>query len=130
MARQTLQQGASGHPLLVILHAVVLAYFGQHAAAWHELEQAGLSDSAAGEQGLAAWNVLFGVNPLITRNQYANWLRSARPRSLAEVPSPLWSGVTDGPMVFPLWRSMPRQTPLRDLQGGSVAPFHNGRRLA
>lgn len=130
MARQTLQQGASGHPLLVILHAVVLAYFGQHAAAWHELEQAGLSESAAGEQGLAAWNVLFGVNPLIARNQYANWLRSARPRSLAEMPSPLWSEVTEGPMVSPLWRSVQRQTPLRDLRGGSVPPLHNGRRLA
>lgn len=130
MARQALQQGASGHPLLVILHAVVLAYFGQHAAAWHAIEQAGMSESAIGEQGLAAWNVLFGVNPLIARNQYANWLRSARPRSLAEMPLPLWSGVTGGPMVSPLWRSLQRQTPLGDLQGLGVPSLHNGRRLA
>ncbi|WP_242031537.1 winged helix-turn-helix domain-containing protein [Pseudomonas fluorescens] len=130
MARQTLQQGASGHPLLLILHAVVLAYFGQHAAAWHELEQAGVSESAIGEQGLAAWNVLFGVNPLIARNQYTNWLRSARPPSMADVPSPRWFGGPDGPMVSPLWRSLQRHTPMRDVRGLSVPPFDKGRRLA
>jgi DNA-binding winged helix-turn-helix (wHTH) protein len=113
MARQTLQRGASGNPLLVILHAVVLAYFDQHAAAWYELEQAGLSESAIGEQGLAAWNVLFGVNPLIARNQYAIWLRLARARSVEAAPSPNWPGLMSGPVVAPLWRSLQRATDAR-----------------
>jgi DNA-binding winged helix-turn-helix (wHTH) protein len=130
MARQNLQQDASGHSLLVILHAVVLAYVGQHAAAWHELEQAGMSESAVGEQGLAAWNVLFGVNPLIARNQYVNWLSFARSRSLGEMPTSLPSGVMDGSMFSPLWRSLQRQSPMRDARGVSVLPIDHGRRLA
>ncbi|MGY2259651.1 winged helix-turn-helix domain-containing protein [Pseudomonas sp. SDO55104_S430] len=101
MARRTLQQGVAANSLLVILNAVVLAYFGQHAAAWHELEQVGLAQSAIGEQGLAAWNVLFGVNPLNARNQYANWLCLAK------------TGTTDGLMVAPLWGSLQRAPDFR-----------------
>lgn len=108
MARRTLQHGASGNSLLVILNAVVLAYFGQHAAAWHELEQAGLIESAAGEQGLAAWNVLFGVNPLNARNQYANWVGLVRSRSVDGMPSARWPVLVDEPMVAPLWSSLRR----------------------
>lgn len=113
MARQRLQQGASGHPLLVMLQAAVLAYFGQYDAAWHELEQAALAEMAVSEQGLAAWNVLFGVNPLTARNQYANWLRSARGRTVALLSFPLRPGVTEGLLVTPRWRSLQRQTPAR-----------------
>lgn len=113
MARRALQQRTSNNSLLVILHAVVLAYFGEHAAAWHELEQAGFSEIAMGEQGVAAWNVLFGVNPLTARNQYANWLGLARPRSAYGMPSPRWSGLTGGPTVAPLWSSLQRAPDVR-----------------
>ncbi|MCU1761466.1 winged helix-turn-helix domain-containing protein [Pseudomonas sp. 14P_8.1_Bac3] len=126
LARQTLQQGASGHPLLVILHAVVLAYFGQHAAAWYELDQAGLSERAMGEQGLAAWNVLFGANPLTARNQYAHWLQLARHRSVQARFAACGSGLPDGAVVAPLWRTLHRSTP--GMQHG--ASVDSGRRLA
>lgn len=109
MARRALQQGASGNSLLVILYAVVLAYFDQHAAAWDELEQAGLCESAIGEQGLAAWNVLFGVNPFNARDLYANWLALARLRSVDGMSSTRWSGLTSGPVVAPLWSSLQRE---------------------
>lgn len=105
MARRTLQQGASGNALLLILNAVVLAYFGHPTQAWHELQRTGLMDSAMGEQGLAAWNVLFGVNPLNARKQYANWLGLAR------------SGDVDGLMAEPaaaeLWSSLQRAPDVR-----------------
>lgn len=130
MARQHLQQGASGHPLLVMLHAAVLAYFGQYEAAWHELEQAALAEMALGEQGLAAWNVLFGVNPLTARNQYANWLRSARGRTVALLLSPLRPGVTEGLLVTPRWRSLQRQAPTRHSSEEQTPSFGNGLRLA
>lgn len=104
MARKTLGQGASGHSLLIILHAVVLAYLGHHQSAWRELDQAGLHDAAMGEQGLAAWNVLFGVNPLNARNQYAMWLYSAQFRSIEL----LDASPNIGLAVAPLWRSLSR----------------------
>jgi hypothetical protein len=109
MARRALQQGASGNSLLVILYAVVLAYFDQHAAAWGELEQAGLCESAIGEQGLAAWNVLFGVNPFNARDLYANWLALARLRSVDDMSPTRWSGLTSSPVVAPLWSSLQRE---------------------
>ena len=124
MARRTLQQGVPGHSLLMILHALVLAFFGQPAAAWHQLEQAGLSESALGEQGLAAWNVLFGVNPLTARNQYVRWLQLAKPRPVHSVA--LSSGPDWARMVAPLWRSFPRATDTAH----SVRPCDNGRHLA
>jgi DNA-binding winged helix-turn-helix (wHTH) protein len=136
MAGRALQQGASGNPLLMILHAVVLAYFGQHAAAWHELERAGLSESAIGEQGLAAWNVLFGVNPLTARNQYASWLCLARSRSADGLPALRWSGMAGGPMVAPLWSSLQRtpdvryQAPMRDSPVHERPTLVSERRLA
>lgn len=130
MARQRLQQGASGHPLLVMLHAATLAYFGQYEAAWYELERAALTDIAVGEQGLAAWNVLFGVNPLTARNQYANWLRSARSRTVAMLPLPLWPGGVEGALVSPRWRSLQRQSPVSGSPVRNVASFGSGMRQA
>ena len=57
-----------------------------------------------GEQGLAAWNVLFGVNPLNARNQYAMWLYSAQVRSIEL----LDASPNIGLAVAPLWRSLSR----------------------
>ncbi|MNO41647.1 Transcriptional regulator HilA [compost metagenome] len=108
MARRALQQGASGSSLLVILYAVVLAYFDHHAAAWNELEQAGLCESAIGEQGLAAWNVLFGVNPFSARDLHANWLALTRLRSVDDIPLSGGSGLSGGPVIEPLWSSLQR----------------------
>lgn len=121
VARQTQRHGASGNALLVILHAVVLAYFGQHLAAWHELEQAGLRESAIGEQGLAAWNVLFGVNPLTARNQYANWLILGRSRSVDGLPSPRVSGLAT---AAPLWSSLQRAPDVRYPAAAGDLPVH------
>nr|WP_160105131.1 winged helix-turn-helix domain-containing protein [Pseudomonas izuensis] len=128
VARRVLQQGGMGNPLLVILHAVVLAYFGQHTAAWHELERAGLVESALGEQGLAAWNVLFGGNPLIARSQYANWLRLMK--------SPVIGKGQGGAVVAPLWQSLQRstgirhQTPMLGFPLQDPLTLDDGRRLA
>ncbi|WP_433739484.1 winged helix-turn-helix domain-containing protein [Pseudomonas putida] len=128
MARRALQQGGTGNPLLVILHAVVLAYFGQHQAAWHELEQVGLAQSAVGEQGQAAWNVLFGGNPLIARSQYASWLRLMK--------SPDIGGGRGQSVVAPLWQSLLRSTDLRrqepvlDVPSRDLPALDDGRRLA
>jgi hypothetical protein len=116
-ARETLQPNHSSHPILLILYAVVLAYLGQQAASWRVLDQAGLSESAKGEQGQAAWNVLFGVNPLTARNQYARWLQSTQPRTVKVSPM---KGLSGNAVVAPLWRSLPRavdalrQGPSRD----------------
>lgn len=128
MARRTLQQGASGNALLVILNAVVLAYFGCHREAWHELERTGLLESARGEQGVAAWNVLFGVNPLNARKQYANWL------SLS--PSGAIVGLMAEPPVARLWSSLQRapgvrhSPTLRDVALHERAALITERRLA
>jgi len=130
MARQRLRQGASGHPLLVMLHAATLAYFGQYEAAWYELEQAALTEIAVGEQGLAAWNVLFGVNPLTARNQYANWLRSARARTIAALSTPLRPGGVEGALVSPRWRSLQRQIPVCSSPVRNVPSFDSGLRQA
>ncbi|MGJ7515648.1 winged helix-turn-helix domain-containing protein [Pseudomonas baetica] len=128
MARQALQQRGASNPLLVILHALVLAYFGQHQAAWHELDQAGLAESAVGEQGLAAWNVLFGGNPLIARSQYANWLRLMK--------APAIGAGQGGAVVAPLWQSLLRSSDLRFREPTQGVPLQDrpalddGRRLA
>ncbi|MEX3772313.1 winged helix-turn-helix domain-containing protein [Pseudomonas sp. MYb118] len=106
MARQTLQHGAGGHPLLVILHAVVLAYFQQHAQAWHELDLVGLSDSAVGELGQVAWNVVFGADPLTARDQYDHWLQLARHRCTSS-----GSALPEGDRISPLWRTLHRAAP-------------------
>ncbi|WP_433766864.1 winged helix-turn-helix domain-containing protein [Pseudomonas putida] len=130
LARRSLPRCGGSNPLLVILHAVVLAYFDQHAAAWHELEQAGLIENAIGEQGLAAWNVLFGGNPLMARNQYANWLRLMKPQAMDGVP------LQGGSVVAPLWQSLLRatdvrhQTPALDFRVREQLAPDDGRRLA
>ena len=132
MARRFLQQGGGQSPLLVILNAVVLAYFGQHAAARYELEQAGLAQNAVGEEGLAAWNVVFGANPLNARHQYANWLRLMKHSTLGTAPSQLQSG----PETASLWQSLLRVIDAR--HPGSTQEFASpqfpaldgGRRLA
>ncbi|MCW8277097.1 winged helix-turn-helix domain-containing protein [Pseudomonas sp. PCH199] len=132
MARRSLQQDGARSPLLVILHAVVLAYFGQYAAAWYELDLAGLVESAVGEQGLAAWNVLFGANPLTARNQYANWLRLVEPSAIGVTASPLQGGS----VVAPLWQSLQRATDVRyqaptlDFPSHKRPALDEGRRLA
>ncbi|MCY1185296.1 hypothetical protein D9M73_260610 [compost metagenome] len=87
---------------------MVLAYFDHHAAAWNELEQAGLCESAIGEQGLAAWNVLFGVNPFSARDLHANWLALTRLRSVDDIPLSGGSGLSGGPVIEPLWSSLQR----------------------
>ncbi|MFS2197656.1 winged helix-turn-helix domain-containing protein [Pseudomonas sp. Pseusp3] len=128
MARRALQQGKGGNPLSMILHALVLAYFGQHAVAWHELEQAGLVESAVGEQGLAAWSVLFGGNPLIARNQYANWMRLMKSPAIGEGQG--------GAVIAPLWQSLLRSTDVCHPVSPPAVPlqdrpaFDKGRRLA
>ena len=97
----------------MILYAVVLAYFDQHAAAWDELEQAGLCESAIGEQGLAAWNVLFGASPFNARDLYVNWLALTRLRSVDGIALSGWSGLSGGPVIEPLWSSLQRAPHVR-----------------
>lgn len=131
-ARRFLQQGVSQSPLLVILQAVVLAFCGQHAAALYELEQAGLTESAVGEPGLAAWNVVFGANPLNARTQYANWLRLMKHSTMDVKTSQLQGGA----LVAPLWQSLLRVTDARyqastlDFPAQDLAALDGGRRLA
>ncbi|WP_085723133.1 winged helix-turn-helix domain-containing protein [Pseudomonas sp. R37(2017)] len=108
MARRALQQGTSGNSLLAILYLAVLAHSGQHGAAWDELEQAGLCESAIGEQGLAAWNVLFCVNPFSARDLYENWRALVRLRSVDGTALSVRSGLTGVPVVEPLWNSLQR----------------------
>ncbi|HEF4758020.1 TPA: winged helix-turn-helix domain-containing protein [Pseudomonas putida] len=117
MARRALRQSGVRNPFLVILHAMVLAYFGQHQTAWHELEQAGLAQSAVGEQGLAAWNVLFGGNPLIARSQYANWLRLMK--------APAIGVGQGGSVVAPLWQSLVRSKDLRYQEPAMEVPLQD-----
>lgn len=131
-AHRSLQQLRAGNPLLVILNAVLLAYFGEHAAAWHELERAGLVQSAVDELGLAAWNVVFGGNPLIARNQYAKWLSLMKSSPVNGASSPQ----REGSVVAPLWPSLQRATDTghRSAAAGSTlrvqSTFGDRRRLA